>query len=617
MSQTVSDLSQATEMEAYLQELQTLTLRHELTDLADDSERANVIQERMQGLGADSEAAEFLRGELAFLRGDYKNALQHYLGAPGMPHSRFFCYRASAFVAEELGRHQKAVHLAGQALEMRGRDYLTLLLLERLLAEAAAEEQLAIVRERINALRQELRDGRPAPCIEPSPSVALAEQEFHELSNLFEEEEYQSMHEEPQAGAASVAEAPTESHEMQAIPIEEGMSAADELNQLAASDYAVTTNSAGQLLSDQFGLSFDAGLSLEERIRQFQRRQVDDLSLYIQRAMQRPQVQDKQFFVLHGWKSEEERRSVCKSTATSGGYFVRWNGKGVVVNPGERFLENFHAAGLHIKDIDFVVVTQDQAAALKDVEAIYELNYRVNKMDANLHIIQYYLNQQAHRQLSSTLKPHFKQERNTVHSLELYVDSPDVESLPLADGIVLEYFPTFSPEHEPDKVLNTVGLRLVLESGKFRTSVGYVSGTAYSPVLAQHLSGTEVLVTGFGSTEANDYGKVAYNDDCLGYFGTHSLIEEIAPQLLIASEFTGTDGDIRVEVAKKLRQETTYQTHSPTVVLPGDSSLTLDLETQRVRCTVTGTYVEPTQVHVVKSSEAFGSLGYLSPSCFL
>jgi hypothetical protein len=304
-----------------------------------------------------------------------------------------------------------------------------------------------------------------------------------------------------------------------------------------------------------------------------------------------------------------------------GGFYLRWRGKGVVINPGTHFLENFHQLGLFVKDIDYVIVSRDNIDAYADVKGIYDLNCQHNSVSNQLHVIEYYLNQKAYNNIATALTPRFKQERNTVHCLDMYIDSPEVETVSLGDKLRLQYFHTSSTEVREqgrETASTNLGLRLELLpelEGGDSLSLGFVSGLPWSSLLGEYLSGCSLVISGFENTNADDYSKIKYNDDSLGYYGTYSLVKEVQPALLLCSDFSGREGDVRMEVVKKLHQELSGQ--SPTVVLPGDTGLYLDLQTSQIQCSVCKTLVDPSKVRVAKSSESFGHLHYLSPSCFI
>ncbi|MFQ5729395.1 MAG: hypothetical protein ACE5GN_03445 [Waddliaceae bacterium] len=285
---------------------------------------------------------------------------------------------------------------------------------------------------------------------------------------------------------------------------------------------------------------------------------------------------------------------------------------------------------MYSKDITHVIVTGEAPEAYKDVKRIYDLNYHLNKINPELQVIHYYLNHKVYKELSSVLKPNFKQERNTVHSLELFLDSPDVEKEELGNEVTLNFFAISSrggfmagsdfKETPKTELTNSMGIRLDFKREGKSTKIGYISGAAWSPLIAHNLGSCDILITGFGNTNPNDYGKLNYNETTLGYFGTYTLLEEVKPRLLFCTEFDGREGDIRLEVTKKLRKE--YETaNSPSqslpTILPADNGLFVDLESLRIECSVSKTLLDPKDVLVVKTNDTFGGLRYLSPKCLL
>lgn len=406
-----------------------------------------------------------------------------------------------------------------------------------------------------------------------------------------------------------------------------------------------------RFIAKELKLDYQSSQALERRIESFQQSQTDLTLGYLLEAENRTTIPDFCFYYLNGWQKQTTKSPseplllTEQSRKMSGGLFIRWNGKGIVINPGKHFLKNFHDQGLHLHDIDFVIVTGSHPEAYADVRAIYELSYQLNKASSELHIINYYFNQHAYLDLSGYLKPHFKQERNTLHSLELFVDSPDVEKIELSEGITLNYFLVaardafssnntsfnqniHSPGAKDDRsapALTSVGLKLDLkhtpgshhEKGGVR--IGYISHAAWNPFMAHHLGSCDILMTSFGHTCPNDYNKISYNPDSLGYYGTYTLLEEVAPKLLLTGEFSGREGDIRLEVLQKMRQEFAANTsrsskHNP-VLLPADHGMIMNLASLQMKCSISNAWVDPAQIKAIKTSDTFGKLMYLSPHC--
>ncbi len=395
-------------------------------------------------------------------------------------------------------------------------------------------------------------------------------------------------------------------------------------------DGGIGNKSSSQYLSEHFGLNLSSNQTLESRIQTYKKRHSQMISDYVERSHKRATFEDNFLYFLTGWDYQRTRDkgvgfAFDQATKSTQGLYFRWEGKGVVINPGTQFLETFHAHNFFIKDIDYVIVTNRSEESYTDLQSIYDLNYQHNTISKDLHVINYYLNQQAYHGLSTTLKPHFKQERNTVHSLELYLDSAGIEEVSLDEHISMCYFLAPTASNPAASQTNNIGIRLELRSALVSgsllnantVSLAYISGMSWSPIFAEQLYHSDVVIAAFEETRAEDYNKEKYNEQSLGYYGTLSLIEQCAPALTFTTEFGAKEGDIRLEVVKKLRHDCALGQANNTVVLPADTGLFLDLKSQRVRCSVSQTFVLPSEIKVIKPIDAFGNLQYLSPACFV
>lgn len=392
----------------------------------------------------------------------------------------------------------------------------------------------------------------------------------------------------------------------------------------------------GEHYSPKFTIPQDSSDSLETYIHQFQKKHAASINEYLEYTQKRKIPPSHDLLVLNGWNFDERAANPSMeiinpslltedSRQSLGGHYIRWAGKGIVINPGPGFIKLFHEQGLRICDIDFVIVTCNNPSAYKDVKAISELNSQLNKSSPELHIIQYYLHYKVRQELSSLLKPTFKQARNTVHNLEMFIDSPDVEEIILNEYISLHYFQCASQgsfqiaKTDDDNLGNSsLGIRLELSDESKQVSIGYLSNIGWNALIAHHLSHCDLILAGFGNTGPRDYAKLAYNKHNLGYAGCYSLLEEVSPKLLLLTEFAGREGDIRLQAVKKMRQEyaasgqNNGKSHS--IVLPADIGLSINLYSLNIRCSVSEESVSASQVRVIASTEDFGRLQFLSPS---
>jgi hypothetical protein len=277
---------------------------------------------------------------------------------------------------------------------------------------------------------------------------------------------------------------------------------------------------------------------LAKKIASFEATQKEHVSRYLrENAVSRNKL-DFALFYLNGWPSNLSDKNTFplpmllteQTRRSRGGVFIRWNGKGIAINPGENFLQHFHAQGLHIYDIDYVIVTGSRPSCYAEVKELYDINYELNKVSPSLHVIHYYFCHQAYQELSRVLKPHFKQERETLHSLEIFLDSPDVEKVELAEGIHLHYFSTSSrdtfstrnthKDERNDKNNAELGIKLELKTlsadkeEKSGVRIGYVGQCPWNPLLAHHLGHCDLLMTHFGNASTNDINKISYQAEC-------------------------------------------------------------------------------------------------------
>ena len=601
-------------------------IRKELIRLIDQSKGLENVQE--------AEWQEFFKGEFAFYSGQYEKALKHYVAAKSIPNYHYFCFRASAFVAKNRNNLEQTNSFAQNALKLYPEDCS----LKRLLEDSSFDAN--------------------------NQKISIGEKEIAELANIFEEHQEEELfsQEFALAGASANSHHSTvSSRQRHSHSTEVPMSSSDSFPSSSTYDspqaslterlYALAKEEAykskntphanfTESASQTYYPDLNSESELESKIQNYQQNQSHLLQQYLEASKRRANTGLDEITVVDGWslsETESQTHPWFKQFSErfrkhQSGLYLRWNGKGIVINPGQGFLRIFHQMGHFIQDIDFVIVTRDQPEAYNDVKEIYELNHQLIAAGKDIQIIQYYLNQKAHRELAPIIKPNFKQARNTVHNLEIFLDSPEVEKVELADGITLNYFlatpassiykQTRIQDERRSSQQTTLGIRLDLkgQNDKTTTRIGYISGAGWSPLLAHHLGQCDILMTGFGNTSQGDFAKANYLEECLGYHGTYSLIEEISPRLCLITDFGGKEGDIRLEVARKLRHElgeARSHSRSVPVILPANTGLQLELNQMQIKCSVTHQWIDAQRVKVAKTCHTNGGILYLSPSCCL
>ncbi len=69
-----------------------------------------------------------------------------------------------------------------------------------------------------------------------------------------------------------------------------------------------------------------------------------------------------------------------KEGSRGGGYFLAWNGKGIVIDPGIGFIDNFIEQGFTLRDLDAIILTHAHFDHTHDLEAVLTLIYELNDL---------------------------------------------------------------------------------------------------------------------------------------------------------------------------------------------------------------------------------------------
>ncbi|CRX39090.1 tetratricopeptide repeat protein [Estrella lausannensis] len=580
-----------------------------------------------------------LQGDLAFYTNDYKSALKYYLQVKDITDAPFFCHRASAMLSSELGQKTKALVFANKALKLHPEDPCTLKILEELLKNFD-EEKAQQVRDLHDKIRS-CKDLESLPLLF-SDIRSLAEQNLKELMSAPEKEteelfalgapskdkEHKNRTLEDGELTFKSLDSPiakdmlkeflTESTLKHRPPPPESL----ELSRITAmlEEHATSSKLQHPKYSDGLtGRSLESGmiLKLEEYSRRYQKLLED----YLEEVSSREKCQDNCLFAFNTWSKDikdlpipghlDPRKSI------SDGIFLRFKGKGIAINPGRHFLAELHSRSFSLLDINYVIVTHSKREALQDIAHIYDLTSQLNRLLGKPHVIHYYFNRATYQEMIQILKPRYRQEKSSLHCLELYLDTPDVERIELQEGITLGYFltaQTFNP-FSPVESLN-LGLKLELQDNNLTRTIAYVSSTHWTPLLGHHIGSVDLLLSGFGTTQPSDLKKERYLDDCLGYYGTLSLLQEAPPTLALLTEFNKTVAGARLEIVKKIREDISTES-SETTVLPADPGLNIDLEKMLIQCSITKEWIAPHLAKIVQASDPLGNLQYLSPSSYI
>lgn len=282
-----------------------------------------------------------------------------------------------------------------------------------------------------------------------------------------------------------------------------------------------------------------------------------------------------------------------------GGYYLRVAGKGIAISPGKTFFASLFQQGFTLFDIDLIIAPHPSAemgAILKEIHALNrELNRTLLSYEQEAHVIRFLLHPELYSELSRELRPEFREERHSLHSLETFAQNDGEESYEISQDLHLAY----------TKAQNDA-LALRLQTKNF--SLGLLSGTGWHERLKPFFASCRFMLCGIGQTPAEDLEQVSLQTDALGLFGLAQLLESLPGlDLVLLSEFSRQDGDIRLELVKKIRQ---MAAKGP-AILPVAFGFRLQLESGDV-VTANNQHIHYQEVKVVRAEGSFGTLLYVS-----
>lgn len=319
--------------------------------------------------------------------------------------------------------------------------------------------------------------------------------------------------------------------------------------------------------------------------------------------------------ILRGWSSAVTLLEGSERRWRGGGYFLKWRGCGVVIDPGFDFLRNFHDAGYHGREIRAVVVSHhhpDHNSDLKDIDDLrYELYKRLvgtKSLGSEPYVllwdedtaneVKFGVSTPAHHYEPIVFSSGYPQPFNLVdHKAKL-----PVRIIP------------FKVNHGND-VKHAMGIvfELLDEKGKTALRIGYTADTAYFQDLHKHLLNCDILIAHISQPsidELKDASKL--KEVHLGYRGTARLLKECKPRLALIGEFWAGFTDLRIALVKGLRQQSGVE-----AILPTGLAMNVNLPSLEIECTECGKLTPFAKVKVAPPTDSFGSLAYLCPKCLL
>ena len=327
---------------------------------------------------------------------------------------------------------------------------------------------------------------------------------------------------------------------------------------------------------------------------------------------------DAVFSCLRGWSSAVtllEGGDDCHWAG--GGYFLKWRDKGIVIDPGFDFIDNFHDAGYNMREVDAVLVSHNHSDHNYDLSSVDDLRYELHKRWKTLKRE----DQQKHDVskclfvIDEDTAKSFRDDKAIHRGTPLKFTASDCERqrwIAKENGLPMTV-EHFKAEHGDD-VPHAVGMRLRLhgEKGQPDFILGYTGDTRYFETLPDHLQGCDVLLAHISMPDEEEYeNSDIFKKVHLGYNGLAKLIEKTQPKMVLVGEFWAGLADIRIDLIKGLRRRT--ENNIP--ILPTGLGFHLKLPSLEVECTGCRKSVPHDQIKIAPATSPFGPLGYLCPRC--
>ena len=325
-------------------------------------------------------------------------------------------------------------------------------------------------------------------------------------------------------------------------------------------------------------------------------------------------IQDS-LVILRGWSSAMPLLEGSKRNWRGGGYFIKWRGFGLVIDPGFDFLRNMHDAKIHAREIHAVAISHNHPDHNYDLKAIDDLRYEIYKRRTNTppNDIKPYVLLWDEDTYKSFVSPSQTPEH---HSIPIVFTSGYSHSTDLTthESKLPFRIKAFKVNHGRD-VIGAMGLLIdcLREDSTTALRLGYTGDTEYFAGLNRELENCDVLIAHISQPDLSEFAdNWKYKTLHLGYRGVIELIKNCKPKLTLIGEFWAGFCDLRIDLIKGIRIQTGNQ-----AVLPAGLGLNLNLVDNSVLCTSCHQATPFDKIRVTPPVSDFGNLGYLCPHCVL
>ncbi|MFI3213756.1 MAG: MBL fold metallo-hydrolase [Eubacteriales bacterium] len=331
-----------------------------------------------------------------------------------------------------------------------------------------------------------------------------------------------------------------------------------------------------------------------------------------------------------------------------GGLYIKWLGTGLVIDPGINFMDNFHRAGLQIKDIDCIIVTHNHIDHNGDLTTIDDLAAQFSHVTIVL-----YADNNTLTEVSGRLKKISKANTKTIHNMKSFFlgKNNEIEIEPICSKHI---------QNEKGEYLENASYAIkikLLQSEKIQVQIGFTSDTIYFEELGKKFLDCRYVIANISETNKEDYNLKVHKKTHLGFYGCKDLVEvcnkakeekakeekakeekakeEKAKEekaekdkvqedkvqedntmndkiIYIISEFWAGKGDIRKALVRQLREVTRYS-----FIYPGDIGMLFYLDNTTFECSICKSEKGVEELHVVCPNGKYSNMLTVCEECIL
>ncbi|MGD2249802.1 MAG: tetratricopeptide repeat protein [Candidatus Methanofastidiosia archaeon] len=321
--------------------------------------------------------------------------------------------------------------------------------------------------------------------------------------------------------------------------------------------------------------------------------------------------------ILKRWNSYTPLLPLRGRLDKGGGYYLYHDGKGIVIDPGFNFIENFYQEGFNFVDIDAVIVTHAHIDHTMDLESILTLFDRINKN----------MKEKARKEAEKEGKnkeeiEHLYEEkvRERVKNIDLFLNKgtyqkykaliccdkmtfiEGVYELEAGESLQLpeKYgnVTLFPMKAKHDEILdNEYCLGYVIDVDGKR--IGITGDTGWEPdgsignqykelspdLMVTHIGSIKKKELEYANKTSQEEKNACFYSSHLGLNGVTKILEVVRPNLAIISEFGEELKDQRINIAQEIGEVIRVK------CLPGDLGLYIRIPDLAVLCEVSKQFV--------------------------